>query len=49
MQAIQALEQYTDAQEYLNSLKVGKDENGKDDFSDDEPAEEVEIDEIVIE
>lgn len=27
MQAIQALEQYTDAQEYLNSLKVGKDEN----------------------
>ena len=27
MQAIQALEQYTDAQEYLNSLKIGKDEN----------------------
>lgn len=27
MQAIQALEQYTDAQEYLNSLKVGKDKN----------------------
>lgn len=29
MQAIQALEQYTDAQEYLNSLKIGKDENHK--------------------
>lgn len=27
MQAIQALEQYTDAQEYLNSLKIGKDKN----------------------
>lgn len=27
MQAIQALEQYTDAQEYLNSLKAGKNEN----------------------
>ena len=27
MQAIQALEQYTDAQEYLNGLKIGKDKN----------------------
>ena len=26
-EAIQALEQYTDAQEYLNSLKIGKDKN----------------------
>ena len=32
MQAIQALEQYTDAQEYLNGLKIGKDKNDQDAF-----------------